>query len=1485
MERLSVKKPFTVLVAVIIIIAMGVVSLMHLSMDLLPEISLPYMIVITTYPGAGPEKVEAMVTKPMENALGTVSGVKNVSSTSSDNYSLIQLEFEEDTNLDSAMVKLTSELNQIQGQLPDGVGTPSIMQISMDMVATMYVAVERDGYNIYELSDFVNYEVIPYLSRQEGVASISTIGLVEQTVQVELNQDKIDALNDRILVSTNDALAEAEEQLNEAQEKLNEAQEALDEAESSFGSTMSSAIFGQLDKSAVGAGNNIKASINSLVDMLRSIEPVLANLQASQNASIANAQQSVSDMITLISATQSIGGIVNEETLQNYSDVITSAMDGTSETDYGTLTQNVIAAYIALNEAIATNGAESAEAAAAQAQYDTASAALVAAINSEVGITDEQIAELSAQLETLIGLLENASNNIDDSSVGSLLGSSQELLTALNNISAFLDAISKMDPMGSLSASIASMRTQISSSTSMIDQLPTMIDGMETMFSGLTQGQLDAAVAFSTASVQLSDAQNMLAQAQAQYDTAKEAALKNANVNALLSPATLSGLVYAQNFSMPAGYIDDENDNSWLLKVGDEFDSEEAIAEMILIQNDAIGTVMLQDVADITIIDNAAETYAKLNGSESIILSIYKSSASGTNDVSKACNKAFDEMEDLYDGMHSVTLVDQGVYISMIVESIFSSIALGALLAIIILALFLKDIKPTIVVAISIPLSVLLAIVLMYFTGLDLNMMTLSGLSLGIGMLVDNSVVVMENIFRLRNQGVPAPRAAVQGAKQVKGSIIASTLTTICVFLPAVFASGTVKTLLYPLALSIGYCLVASLAMALTVVPASCSTLLSNAKPKDHKLFDKIQNGYGKTLRWCLKFKVVPLLLAIVLLAISILSLLRTGIVYIPEMTTNEINVTITTPEELTREESYAMVDAVMMDLLEIDGIEELGIMDSGSTASFIGGGFGGSGGYGSYMVYIVAPENITAEEVDEMSKEIEKAAAKHGAEALVAGGGMSDMSSLMGGSGMSISVYGNDLEKLHEIAGEIGDILEDQEGLIEVDDGSEDNEPALHLIIDRDKAMEYGFTVAQIYAQIAQELTVSVTATTVTIDGMDMSIVINNNLDPLTVENILDMEFDSSTTAMGGMSSGSGMSGGMSGMDMSAGFGAFGDDASEEDEDAVNEDEKIEEEETEEEEEETTTVHKLSEFASLEETVSESAIRHENLSRYLTITAATAPGYNTTLVSRELTPKLEKYEKSLPNGYSIDIGGETSQVNEMVSQMVQMAALALLFIYMIMVAQFQSLLSPFIILFTIPLAFTGGMFGLIIADQPLSLLSLLGFVILMGTVVNNGIVFVDYANQLRMGGMERHDALVATGVTRMRPILMTALTTILAMSQLMFGKGMASQLGSGMAIVIAGGLLYATIMTLYIVPVVYDIMFKRQPLKIDVGDDIDEEMDDASEFIAKMKLEKEAEEAKKAAKEAEKAAKVATPVTPATPTPATSAPTTPPSAPRAPKG
>ena len=376
---------------------------------------------------------------------------------------------------------------------------------------------------------------------------------------------------------------------------------------------------------------------------------------------------------------------------------------------------------------------------------------------------------------------------------------------------------------------------------------------------------------------------------------------------------------------------------------------------------------------------------------------------------------------------------------------------------------------------------------------------------------------------------------------------------------------------------------------------------------------------------------------------------------------------------------------------------------------------------------------------------------------------GMMDMSALSG-SGIEVDLYGSDLNDLAAAGKQVMTLMEGIDGIQNVTDGQDAGDAEINITIDKDKAMRMGLTVAQVYQQIAAKLTTDTTATTLKAGGDSYSVVIVDKTDTPTLDDIFNMEFETTTTDENGSS--------------------------------VKE------------------THTLGEFATRTTTAGYTTIARENGSRKLAVTSETANGYNTTLLSRELEPQLAALD--LPDGVTAELAGETTQVTEMLSQMAKMLALALAFVYFVMVAQFQSLLSPFIVLFTIPLAFTGGMLGLMAAGEQLSLISLMGFLVLMGVVVNNGIVFVDYANQLRIGGLERTDALVATGRTRMRPILMTTLTTVLAMVTMLFGTDMASEMSTGMAIVIIGGLSYATLMTLFVVPCMYDMMNKKDMQKVD---------------------------------------------------------------------
>ncbi|MCD8142126.1 MAG: efflux RND transporter permease subunit [Clostridiales bacterium] len=1452
MVKQCVKKPFTVLVAVIIALVLGVVCMTRMTTDLLPEMSLPYMVVITTYPGASPEKVEANVTEPLESALGTVSGVENVTSSSAENYSMIMLEFEDDTDMDSAMVKVDSALQDVESSLPDLCGTPNVMEISMDMVATMYVSVDYEGKDIYELSDFVEDIVVPYFERQDGVASVSAVGLVEQTVEVRLNQDRIDAINNKLLASVLGTLDEAKQEIEDAQAELDDAQAELDsgtaELEDQENETADELAEASLAlNQAIATQSAYEAQLASQQANQMALE---TELQAYENAGIEESYEELEAMFQTLQETAAGSDTYQTVYDQVYNQVLIaaaqSAADSMAESglmDAVTVTEdNVEDVLDMLDSAVSYESLANTMLSMIQdyiGNLDLDADTLAQLLQD--GLTADELAELvpslsEEELTELMSVVSMANTSVSDtlksaadeaattaaenqtatlssslpSSVADAIANPDKLAYAVellesqgmseaasmltvDNLTTLSEIVNTRIPQ--IETELANLEIEIAVATATVEAVNSAVAEAANSYTTVEAGKILAAAGFGSASAQLAAAQTALEDGQSQldsaleaYESARETAIESANLDALLDIDTLATLIYAQNFSMPAGYVDDAEDNQWLLKVGEEYDSVEDLENMVLCNLDDIGDVTLGDVADLTIIDNAADSYTRVNGEAGVVLSIFKGSTAGTSDVSSACNDAIEELEAKYDGLQIQPLMDQGEYITLIISNILQSMILGALLAIVILALFLKDVRPTLVVGFSIPFSVLIALVLMYFTDISLNIMSLGGLSLGIGMLVDNSIVAIENIYRLRGRGLSAPRAAVQGVRQVSGALISSTLTTICVFLPMIFTTGYTRELMYPMALTIGYALIASLVVAMTVVPTVASTLLKNVKPKSHPWFDKLVNGYGKVLDFCLRVKVVPLGLAIVLFGVAVFGVVQMGLVMIPDMSSNQISITVAMPEDYDQDTAYATADEVTERILAVDGVDYVGAMTNAS--SMLTTSASTSNDFLNYTFYVVPNDEVDTEQgIQDICDQIAANTADLDCTVNTSSSSSSDMSSMLG-SGLEIDIYGSDLDTLTEISEDFMAIISEMEGFDTPTNGQDEADQELVLIVDKDAAMRLGLTVAQVYSEISSRLTTETTSTTVTIDGEEMEVVIVDENHLLTRENLMDITFDVDTT----------------------------------DEDG----------------ETVTETHTLDEFSTVETDASVSTISRENQQRYISVTADTLDGYNSTRLSMALSEVLEDYE--MPDGYTWEMAGEYETVISMMTQMIEMLALGLLFVYLIMVAQFQSLLSPFIILFTVPLAFTGGMFGLMAFGEQLSLLSMIGFLVLMGTVVNNGIVFVDYTNQLRIGGMEKRAALIATGKTRMRPILMTALTTILAMGSMIFSTGISASLTRGMAIVVSFGLAYATLMTLFVVPVMYDLLYRRQPKEIDVGDDtIDDVPDDAAEFLQQAKAEEAA--------------------------------------------
>ena len=1392
MSKYSVKKPYTVLVAVVLVLVLGFVSFTKMTTDLLPSINLPYLMVVTTYPGASPEKVESSVTAPLESALGTVTGVENVTSTSAENYSMVMLEFDEDTNMDSAMVKVSSAVDQVAGQLPDLAGTPSIMEITPDMMATMYVSASYDGKDIYDLSSFAEEELLPYLERQSGVASVSTVGMVERQVEVRLNQTKIDQVNDKMLVKVSSKLADAKQELDDAYQKLVDSQQDLTDGKNDL-------LDGQqeLDDGKNELTDSAKKTYQTLVDSGYQLSALVEQLNERQ--SLQTEQQLLKAGQQANTLKQAISGIAMAQRTP-------AAIQATA------------AQLVAQGMDAETAGKLAAAFCTGQLHegdtgYEQAAAAYGAALAADPSINlqmsfDEALAVVSA-----MSAEDCAGNSVFQQLNGAMGGT---LATGADLANLYRTAAAASNAYGGDDAAMTARAQEIEQRLAVLNLTFQQVEaatGMSAeqipeLYKQIEAGKLQAAAGFGSGDAQLSYAQSQLDSAKDQLDSAQDQiddgfdqlndaydnyeksrkeALENANLDSLLNMSTLSGMITAQNFDMPAGYIKagDGSDNQWLLRVGEDFKSVDELEGILLCSIDGIGDVRLGDVATLTVIDNAGDAYAKVNGNDAVVLSIFKGSTAGTSEVSKTCNKAIAQLEEKYPGLHITPLMDQGDYIKLIVNSVLSNLIWGALLAVVVLAFFMKDVKPTIVVAFSIPFSVMAAIVLMYFSGVTLNMISLSGLALGVGMLVDNSVVVIENIYRLRGRGVPAARAAVQGAKQVTSAVTASTITTICVFLPMVFTSGLTRELLTDMALTIAYSLLASLIVALTVVPCMSVTVLKKSEQKKHPWFDKMLDGYEKILRQCLKHKVVPLVLAVALLGAAAWSATRMGMVMMPDVSGNQISVTVTMDEGVDKDTAYAKADEVMDRILAVDGVDTVGAMSASSAGGMLGSmGAAVSDDYTDYSYYIMLSDEESSR-IDEISQAITDNTRDMGCEVEVSTSGAMDMSSMMS-SGMEVDLYGKDLDDLLSASEDVMALLGQVEGFEEISNGQEDGDALIHLVIDRDAAMRQGLTVAQIYQELSAALTTETTSTSVSINGTDMDVVLVDEDDPLTLANLMDYDFKVSKT--------------------------------DEDDGSTY-----------------TEHHKLSEFATRQDGTSVASISRENQTRKMSVTATTAEGYNTTLLSRQVETLLADYQA--PDGVTVSIGGESTNVADMMTQMVQMIALALLFVYLVMVAQFQNLIGPFIVIFTIPLAFTGGLLALSLTGTALSMVSMMGFLVLSGVVVNNGIVFVDYANQLWQGGLDKTTALVATGRTRMRPILMTALTTILAMCTMLFSNDAGSALGKDMALVIIGGLTYATLMTLFIVPVMYDVIFRRAPKVVDTGsDDLDDVPDDAAEYMEEMK-------------------------------------------------
>lgn len=1285
LSKFSVKKPYTVIVGVVLIMILGYVTFTNMTVDLLPNMNMPYAIVMTTYPGASPEEVETTVTRPVEQSMATISNIKDMMSTSSENASMVMLEFEQTANMDSVTIEMRESLDQIKGYWPESVGNPMILKLNPSMMPVLIAGVSAQEGTPARTSKLIKEQVIPEIESLEGVASVTAIGSIEETVEVTVNAKKVEELSDEVT-------AELDRKFDEASAALADAK-----AQAENGKAQLEAGQGQAAKQLGQA----EAEMSKKAEELKQAQLEITEKMAELNVGETTIDQSLTVLRTQKAAAQT------------QLDTLKALKEKESE---------IRAMYDLIKDDPNVDPAQK-QALAQQVEaldnYD-----------STVMQLEQAIAQASAQEQAL-------------------LASGQQLAQG----KAQLEAIQQQVNAGALT--LAEARGQMASA------------------------QIQATLGLSSGGAQLAVGEAAIAQQEAQMESAKEEAYASADMEGVLNVEMVQTLLAAQNFAMPAGYVQ-EDGIDYLVRIGDKFKSVDDIRDLVLLDMEGMDPVKLSDVADVQLVNNADETYAKLNGETAMMLSVQKQTGYSTGDVSGRVLERLEELEkDKELGVKSVTLMDQGVYIDLVVDSVLQNLLYGAVLAVIILLVFLRSAKSTMIIACSIPISILAALVAMYFTGITLNVISLSGLALGVGMLVDNSIVVIENIYRMRNEeGASAQEAAIQGARQVAGAIAASTLTTICVFAPIIFTEGITRQLFVDMGLTIAYSLLASLLAALTVVPMMSAGLLKKTETKESKILAQIKDGYGKLIVLALRMKPAVLILSLVILVLSAKLALARGTEFMPAMESTEVSMTLEMERGSTMEETAAAADEVVERVSRLEDIEDIGAM-IGSTSML-----STDSSTETAQFYAITKEKPKLNN-EELEKEIKKVTKDLDGELTVNMSSM-DMSAL-GDSGIVVRIKGKELDTLQDIAGDVKKIVEEVKGTQNVTDGTEDNDEELRVVVDKAKAMSHGLTVAQAYQEISGHISDSRSTTALSTDTDEYDIyVLDGAAETMTREDVRNMTLN-----------------------------VTGQDGARQE-------------------------VKLADIASFEDASGLQAISRINQNRTMSVSAEIKDGDNIGLVSDRVTKELDKYKA--PEGYEIEMAGEDETINEAMVEVLKMLALALVFMYLIMVAQFQSLKSPFIIMFTVPLAFTGGFLGLWITGSAVSVISMVGFVMLSGIIVNNGIVFVDYTNQLIQEGMAQREALAEAGRTRLRPIIMTALTTILGLSTMAIGVGMGADMARPMAVVTIGGLLYGTLLTLFVVPCIYDLLHRKgfrkkkkesMPAGVDENGDLEDNIEEMSGSLA----------------------------------------------------
>jgi hydrophobic/amphiphilic exporter-1 (mainly G- bacteria), HAE1 family len=818
-------------------------------------------------------------------------------------------------------------------------------------------------------------------------------------------------------------------------------------------------------------------------------------------------------------------------------------------------------------------------------------------------------------------------------------------------------------------------------------------------------------------------------------------------------------VVAYENINLAAGSLVEGDKNYQVRAIGEYRDLDEIRNLVIPTQR---GVFYLRDLGRVEERTMAAGVN-RFNGSRSISITVNKQSDANTVMVSRRVQDALGELENVLPvNIRINKVMDQADYIGESIRNVAEIGLVGALLAVAVLFLFLRNLRSTFIITLAIPVSVVATFVLMFFNGMTMNLVTLGGVALGLGIMVDNSIVVLENIYRMRLLGIPREEAAPEGTNQVAGAIIAATLTTVVVFLPVVFVEGIASQIFAPLAVVVTFALMTSLLVSLTVVPMLSSRFLTDASlpaeasplpktPEDtprrqdyfSRIYGKVEGFYAAALSWSLRHRAVVVTALILSFGLSLLLIPSVGREFLPYMDEGYLSVRVQLPVGASEEETEKIAIQVEEYLLQVPEV-------AGVSLSIGGGGSGMRSGMGggsnlARLEVILADLNkrsLSSKELAEQLRlELRNIA---GAEISVRDSGqMGGM--LMGGTPLSLAIRGDDLAELELIATEMASLIRTIPGAREIETSFDEGRPEIQVRVERDVAASYGFSGIQAANLLRTALTGQRVARLRT-GGQERDIILT--LPPETADSLAALQQLPLLSPLGGLVP-------------------------------------------------------LGEIARFEEAMGPTSIRRYDQVRTASITGEVS-GRDIGSVMDDI--KILAADYPLPEGYYFDFEGEQRLMEDAFDSLYLALALAVVLVYMIMAAQFESLLHPLIIMFAIPQTVTGVLVSLYLTGRSLSTVSFIGIIMLAGIVVNNGIVLIDYVNLLRRQGLPCREALLQAGPVRLRPILMTTLTTILAMFPLSLGLGSGAEMQAPLATVVIGGLLFSTVLTLVVVPVVYSL-------------------------------------------------------------------------------